>query len=197
MGLKDSNEITIKATCQLDELLKSLEDKGFERIKTVTLDDFFMVPNDLDIDKMTTRDILSKAVLVRGLYAPDGKELDHLLTFKRKQFDENGDILSQDSINCGIKSVEDACSLMKAINYKELMRIIENEYIYQNDELQLEVKDIVDGDLLMELETGENPKYNTIEKLKQAVIDYEIPIEPDKYFIKKAEDRLNQILNRN
>ena len=73
MGLKDSNEITIKATCQLDELLKLLEDKGFERIKTVTLDDYFMVPNDLDIDKMTIRDILSKAVLVRGLYAPDGK----------------------------------------------------------------------------------------------------------------------------
>ena len=38
--------------------------------------------------------------------------------------------------------------------------------------------------------------FETVDKLKQLVTELEIPIEKNNYFVKKAEDKLNKILER-
>ena len=72
------------------------------------------------------------------------------------------------------------------------MNIIENDIIYYNDKIELAIKDIYNGDLLIEIETNKN--ITTIEELKKIIEKLEIPFEKENYFVKKAEERLRGIL---
>ena len=195
MALKDSNEITVKVLDTKENLIKLLENKGFTKSRTFSLDDYYMIPSDLNIENMPTREIISKAVLVRGIKRDVGESIP-MLTFKRKDINENGEILSQEAINCSVYNVEDAQNFMKAINYKDLINIYEDDIIYEKENLEIEIKNVRDGDLLIEIETNPNTEFDTIEKLKNVITELQIPIEPNEFFVKKAEVQLNKLLNR-
>lgn len=93
------------------------------------------------------------------------KRKTKLITFKIKNFDEAGNILNQEAVNCDIMEIEDAKKLLKAIGYKEIMNIKEDDKVYEKDGLQLAIKDIKNGNNLIEIETEENEELNTIEKI--------------------------------
>ena len=76
------------------------------------------------------------------------------------------------------------------------MNIKENDIIYSKNEFELAIKFIENSDILIEIETENNTEWDTIEKIKGILSQIDIPIEKDKYFIKKAENELNKILNR-
>lgn len=194
MSNKKSNEVTIRIICNKEELIKILKDSGFKRGKEFSLDDYYFIPNNIDIAKLSTRDILAKAIIIRYII-DDGKVIQKI-TFKRKNIDEQGNILSQDSINCDISNIEDAKKLFQSIGYSEIMNIKENDVIYYKDNFELALKFVKNGDLLIEIETEENTEWDTIDKIKQIIDNINLPIEKNKYFIKKAENELNKILKR-
>ena len=196
MGLKESNEITVKIKCDLNEFYDILKDKGFKVIDKFSMDDTYFIPKEIDLDKMSTRDILSKAVLVRDIVGKMSNRRTKKITYKIKKFDEHGNILSQRAVNCDILNVEDAKKLLKAIGYKEVMNIKEDDIVYEKDKLQLAIKDIHNGDNLIEIETTEDKDLDTVEKLIKRINEIEIPIYTDNYFVKKAEEELDKILKR-
>lgn len=196
MSLKESNEITLKIKCELNEFYKIIEEKGFKIIDEFSMDDTYFVPKEVDLDKTDIRDTLSKALLVRDIIGKMSNKRTKLITFKIKIFDEVGNILNQESINCNILEIEDAKKLLKVIGYKEIMNIKENDVVYEKDGFQLAVKDIKDGDNLIEIETEENDEIDTIEKLIQKVNKMGIPVYTDDYFVKKAEIELEKILRK-
>ena len=169
MSLKESNEITLKIKCELNEFYKIIEEKGFKIIDEFSMDDTYFVPKEVDLDKTDIRDTLSKALLVRDIIGKMSNKRTKLITFKIKNFDKAGNILNQESINCNILEIEDAKKLLKVIGYKEIMNIKENDVVYEKDGFQLAVKNIKDGDNLIEIETEENDEIDTIEKLIQKV----------------------------
>lgn len=196
MGLKESNEITVKIKCDLNEFYDILKDKGFKVIDKFSMDDTYFIPKEIDLDKMSTRDILFKAVLVRDIVGKMSNRRTKKITYKIKKFDEHGNILSQRAVNCDILNVEDAKKLLKAIGYKEVMNIKEDDIVYEKDKLQLAIKDIHNGDNLIEIETTEDKDLDTVEKLIKRINEIEIPIYTDNYFVKKAEVELDKILKR-
>ena len=196
MSLKESNEITLKIKCELNEFYKILEEKGFKIIDEFSMDDTYFVPKEVDLDKTDIRDTLSKALLVRDIIGKMSNKRTKLITFKIKNFDKAGNILNQESINCNILEIEDAKKLLKVIGYKEIMNIKENDVVYEKDGFQLAVKNIKDGDNLIEIETEENDEIDTIEKLIQKVNKMGIPVYTDDYFVKKAEIELEKILRK-
>ena len=196
MSLKESNEITLKIKCELNEFYKIIEEKGFKIIDEFSMDDTYFVPKEVDLDKTDIRDTLSKALLVRDIIGKMSNKRTKLITFKIKNFDEAGNILNQESINCNILEIEDAKKLLKVIGYKEIMNIKENDVVYEKDGFQLAVKNIKDGDNLIEIETEENNEIDTIEKLIQKVNKMGIPVYTDDYFVKKAEIELEKILRK-
>ena len=76
------------------------------------------------------------------------------------------------------------------------MNIKENDVIYYKDNFELALKFVKNGDLLIEIETEENTEWDTIDNIKQIIDNINLPIEKNKYFIKKAENELNKILER-
>ena len=158
MNQKTSNEITIKIKCQLSEFYKIIEEKGFKKIRQFSMDDTYFIPKEIELDKLSTRDILSKAVLVRDIIGKMSNRRTKLITFKIKNFDESGNILNQEAVNCDILEIEDAKKLLKAIGYKEIMNIKEDDVVYEKDGFQLAIKDIKNGDNLIEIRTqGKDP----------------------------------------
>ena len=73
-----------------------------------------------------------------------------------------------------------------------IMKIKEIDYIYKKDQLQINIKDIQNGDKLIEIE--ENEQLDTIDKIKEELEKLNIPIYTNDYFIKKAEIELKKIL---
>ena len=196
MGLKECNEITLKIKCELDEFYKILEEKGFEIMDKFSMNDTYFVPKELELSQINTRKILSKAVLVRDVTGKMSNRRTKLIKFKIKNFDEHGNILNQEAVNCNILEIDDAKKLLRAIGYKEIMNIKENDIVYEKDGFQLAVKDIQNGDNLIEIETEEKKELCTIEKLIQKVNEIGLPVYTDNYFVKKAETELNKILSR-
>lgn len=194
MEKKNSNEITVKIKCDLDEFYKTIKERGFEEIDHFNLDDTFFIQNDLNLENMTTREILSKAVLVRQV-TYDYK-IVKLIVFKKKEFDENGNILDQQNIECNVLDTEEAKRLLKAMNYKEIMRIVENDLVFRKDNVQFAVKDVVNGDKLIEMEMGFNESFDTLSQIEEKIKELDLPVYTDNFFVKKAEIELNKILNR-
>jgi adenylate cyclase class IV len=196
VSLKDSNEITVKIKGTLEEFYKIVEEKGFKIVDKFSMNDAYFIPVNLNIDSMSTREILSKAVLVRDICYKISNIIIKNITFKIKDMDKELNILNKKEVNCDILEIEDAKKLLVAIGYKQIMIIKENDIVYEKDGFQLAVKDIENGDNLIEIETEENGKLDSIEKLKQKVNEIEIPIYTDNYFVKKAEIELDKVLKR-
>ena len=49
-SVKEDNEITIKVTCSNTALIKHLINKGFNKGRKFTLDDYYLVPKDINIE---------------------------------------------------------------------------------------------------------------------------------------------------
>ena len=192
MSIKEDNEITIKITCSNDELIKHLTNKGFKEGEKFTLDDYYLIPKDLDIENLTTREILAKAIIIR--YIVDNDKITQKITFKKKDINKKGEIISQKATSCNILDFKEGINLFNELGYYEIMNIKESDIIYYNDKIELALKFIENSNTLIEIETNDN--FNTIDKLKKLVSKLEIPIEEDNYFVKKAEDKLNKILHR-
>lgn len=196
MSLKENNEITVKIKGSLNEFYKIIKEKDFKIAHKFSMNDAYFIPETLNLNKMSTREILSKAILVREIKGKTSGKIIKKITFKIKNFDDNGNILSQEAVNCDIIDIEDAKNLLKAIGYREVMCIKEDDVVYEKDGLQLAIKDIKNGHNLIEIETEDNDELNTIDKLIQRINKLDIPIYTDNYFVKKAEIELDKVLGR-
>lgn len=199
MGIKQENEITLKVNCSISELCRILEDKGFKVIDKFTMDDIFMIPNTLKskIKELTSKEILKDAILIRDIGNQLNGNKSKKITFKKKEFNQNGDILSQESINCDILNIDEAVNFFQAIHYSQIMNIKESDIVYGKEDFEIAIKDIENGDNLIEVETiSNNNNIDTIEKLKTQIINLQIPVDTSNFFVKKAEIELNKIIRR-
>lgn len=196
MAVENTNEITVRVKGDLKDFYKTIEEKGFEITDKFKMDDTFFIPQNLDLEKMTSREILANAVLIRIVERRNGKLVKNI-TYKNKVFDEDGNILSQSKVECEILNPDDAKKLFSAIGFKELMRIKESDIVFEKNGFSFSVKDIENGDKLIEAEAEPAiEEMNTLDKIKVMFDKYEIPIYKDNYFVKKAELELDKILKR-
>ena len=192
-----SNEITVKLNTSIEDFSKILEAKNFSISKKYLLDDTYFVPKNLDLEKMTYREILKKAVLIRQITDTATKEVVIKFTIKDKQIATEGQILSQNKIDCEILSAEDGRKFLEKLGYYEILNIKENDIVYKNDNLEITIKDIENGDNLLEIETVEsNSELDTIDKLIKKLDNVELPIDSSNYFVKKAEIELEKVLGK-
>ncbi len=193
MSISSNNEITVRVICSENELIKILEEKQFRMINEYNASDIFMIPNEIDITKNESREILKRAVLLREFKGISSNKNKKKITYKSKDIDSKGNILSQYSVNCEISNIEDAKELFKHLGYKELMKINEKHFSYEKNNFKIIIKIIEENNILIEAEI--NDSYKTIEELKKAINETNIPFDKSNYFVKKAEEELNKIKN--
>ena len=193
-----NNEITVKLKCSIKEIIKILEEKRFKQVNEYLLTDTYYVPKDIEINVSSIRQILSQSIIIRE-FEKKAKNVITIsnprITIKKKDIIQNGEIVNQEKIECEIMNAEDGKNFLQAIGYKQLMTIKEKGTIFQNGELEIQVKDIIKGDKLIEIELKENnEKLNTIEKVKKELNKLDLPVDYTDYFVKKAEIELEKLI---
>ena len=190
-----SNEITVRLKCNIKEMCNLLENKNFIVTDEYCLNDTYFIPKELDLEIITHREIISKAIILREITETMSNQQIVKLVFKTKQIDINGDILSQKKYECEILNVKDGETFINSIGYKKLMTIKEYDKSYERDDFKITIKDVENGEKLIEIETVEdNKELDTIEKIKDKVNQLELPLDTNDYFVKKAEIALKNIL---
>lgn len=193
MAITNHNEITIRVLCSEKELLDIINKQKFDFINEYNATDIFMIPNNLDIYTKESREILKSAILLREFKGISSDKHKMKITFKDKEIDKEGNIISQYSVNCEIKNIEDAKELFKHIGYKELMKIEERHFSYEKNNFKIIIKILSEKNILIEAET--NDYFDTIDKLKEEMKKTTVPFDTSNYFVKKAEEELNKIKN--
>ena len=193
MSQKNSNEITLRVTIPDDEFTKFLDKNGFKETEKFTMDDYYFVPKDLNLRDLSIREIISKALILRDIKGNNTRIPK--ITYKIKDINEKGEILSQKAISCNVYDMQEAKDLINAIGYNEIMNIKESDIVYGNGDIEIGTKHIENFDnILIEIETDE--KYDTVEKLIEKVRQINFPVDYSNYFVKKAEEYLMKILDR-
>ena len=193
MSYKEGNEITVRVQCSEKDLIKILKEDNFVLKSEYYAKDIFLIPKNIDISRTSTREILNRAILLREFQGISSNRHKMKITFKHKDINEKGEILSQSSTNCEVTNIHDAQKLFESIGYKELMIIEEKHFAYYKNEFEIIVKIISDDNILIESELNEY--YKTIDELKNVISTTKIPFDKSNYFVKKAEEELDKIKN--
>lgn len=194
-----NNEITVRLNCSIKEIQNILKNKGFELSDKFSVSDTYYIPKNIEINKLSIDSILNSCILIRDIDQYDTNFINSYkitkITYKHKNIAQNGDIINQEKYDCEIKNITEGKNLLDAIGYKRLMNIREKTVVYSKDGIKIEIKDVKNGDNLIEIETLEtNEAINTIEKLKQKIEELDIPIDKSNFFVKKAENELKKML---
>ena len=190
-----SNEITVKIKCSVNQLINQLENENFKIIEKFYLQDKYFIPKGMNTKEHTSREKLSNAILLRNFDEELPRRKQYKMTFKRKQIDKKGNITQQEKAECEILNIEDGKKFLNSIGYIEIMEINEFDLVFEKKGLKIAIKDIENGDQLLEIETvKDNIELDTIEKIIQKIEELKIPIDKSNYFVKKAEIELEKIL---
>ena len=195
-----SNEITVRITCSLQEMHNILQNKGFKITDKYNLEDIYYIKEDIDIKKQPIKEIFNKYILIRNItqFRPDNFVDSYnilKMTLKIKNIESDGTITNQCKKDCQIYDMGQGKAFLTDLGYKNIMTIKEKAIVYEKDGLKLAIKEIENGDNLIEIETEkDNPELNSIDKLKEKISELQIPVDTNDYFIKKAEIELKKFL---
>lgn len=187
-----NNEITVKVKYTYEKLETFLKNKGFKELSKYKFTDTFLIPKEINIYEKNVREILRKAVLLREADGITTNKTNKKITFKNKNINEHGEIISQSSINCSINSIEDAKKIFEAIGYKEIMKIKEIHSVFEKDNFKIIIKSNIENKYIL-LEAEINEHYKSIEELKNKIKEIEQCIDLTDFFVKKAEIELQRV----
>lgn len=186
------NEITVEVDCGIEELKDILAKHNFKVEEEYDLIDFYLIRKDNNTN-LNNLEILKQCVLIRHV-VEENKETK-LITYKYKEYDENGAILKQGKIGCKIDSIDNAQRLFEQLGYIKLIEIKDHITVYSNTTTELAVQEVNDKHIYIEIEEScnrINKIYSNIEEMKEEIHKYNIPIKGHDYFVKKAVIELNE-----
>ena len=185
------NEITVEVNTTLENLISILENKGFNLKETYDLNDIYLI-NKVD-KKDNYLSMLNKCVLIRHIIE-ENKETK-MLTYKYKEYNENKEITKQGKIKVKIDDIDNSKLLFEKLNFEELIKINDHMLVYATDKDELVIQNVNGKHIYIEIEDKCNYAdrfYNSIDEMKAVIIDNEIPIKGNNFFVKKAEVELEE-----
>ena len=182
--MRSVKEITVSVTSDYNTLVNSLTKEGFKYKEEYIMKDVYMINSDINLNKLSSLEILKKCILVREI-----KNIKKALLYKKKEYDTNGDILNEIKIECPVDDTLKAIEFMRSINYDILFTIDDICTVYEYNDVELCIQRVNDKYIFIELETFKN---QTIDELKAIINSFDLPIDKSNYFVKKAEIILNE-----
>ena len=183
-------EITVKVNNTLDEVDKILISKGFKLIRKSRVEDEYVCPNDINVNRENILKVLSSSVLIRYLKTQDGEFKK--ITYKDKKYDKNDMVISEEKINVSINDIQSAHKLFKKINFKNLVDVKYDVIVYSNNDYEFAFQNVEGLGLLLEFENANDFEgvsdeaiANEKKKMYEIIKNYGIKVE-NNYDIKKA-----------
>lgn len=183
-------EITVKVNNTLDEVDQILISKGFKLIRKSRVEDEYVCPNDIKVNRENILKVLSSSVLIRYLKTQDGEFKK--ITYKDKKYDKNDMVISEEKINVSINDIQSAHKLFEKINFKNLVDVKYDVIVYSNNDYEFAFQNVEGLGLLLEFENendfegvSDEAIANEKQKMYEIIKNYGIKVE-NNYDIKKA-----------
>ena len=189
--MKYEDEITVEVNTNLDDLIKLIESKGLVLKEEYDLNDIYMVHKDV-LEKDYLK-LLSKCVLIRDIIEKDREKI--MLTYKYKEYNEKKEITKQGKISVKIDDIDNSKLLFEKLDFEELIKINDHMLVYATDKDELVIQNVNNKHIYIEIEDKcnyANRFYNSIDEMKRVIIDNNIPIKGNSFFVKKAEIELQE-----
>lgn len=185
-------EITVEVDCTLEELIRIIENKGFKLKETYDLKDIYLInKNEKKSDYLT---MLSNCVLIRDIIE-ENKETK-MLTYKYKKYNDKKEIIKQGKVNVKIDDIENSKILFENLGFEELIRINDHMLVYATDKDEFVIQNVNNKHIYIEIEDKcnyANRFYDSVDEMKSVIINNNIPIKNNNFFVKKAEIELQEI----
>ena len=186
--MKEELEICVRSLVTFNELYDDMIKKGFHEQENFVLNDIYLVKDDMEVSLENEKAIFSNYVLIRETV---GKR--KMFVLKHKEVKENGEV-KQESIKCPITDIDKAYDFMKVLGYKKLFEISDHNILMSNGKNEIYIQDVKGIGTYVEMEQKnlllENNNGNTIEEMKSILKEYNLKIDTNDYFVRKAYDAL-------
>ena len=165
-------EITVRLKESIENAEKKLILQGFEKIRESYIDDIYMTNLHEDICKGNIQKILRNSVLLRKLEVDGTTSMK--LTYKNKEFDEKGDVISEQKVNVGCDNLIKAKELFEYLNFYELIEVKYHVIVYRKNDMEFAFQIVENLGDLIEYENSEdfeNKSYKEIENSKKKMYE--------------------------
>lgn len=187
--MKQTDEITVKSLVTYDVLATILLKKGFLLKEEFTLEDSYYVPWNYNEENFSFNEFIKETTIIRII---DHKEV--FLLKKKKNFDENGLIVSQNEARHSFPSLDIAKSFLKNNKYIFFAHMIDNCSIFSSKSISLIVQQVKDN-VFIEVECksldGIN-KFTSIDSLIKSFRKLDLPIDETNYYVSKLKTILER-----
>lgn len=147
-------EITVRLNENMQSAIRKLEMQGFKKIREGEIDDLYMTSKLNELKKDNIQNILKKSVLLRNLKF-ENKEIKKI-TYKNKEIDENGNVISEEKTNLDCNDLEKVKDLFEHLEFEELIKVRYKIIVYSKDEVEYAFQDVENLGTLIEYENTED-----------------------------------------
>lgn len=141
-------EITVKVFDSVEKTKDILARQGLKIIDTYSTKDIYL-SQDTNLSQ-SIESMLNKSVILRQIVTPS--KVIKKIVHKNKVYD--GDtLLYEDKINLKCEDLENAKLLFEALDFKELVIVQYDSFVYQKEGLELSFQNVKDLGLLLEIES--------------------------------------------
>ena len=141
-------EITIQIYTPLEETIKILKEQGFKEKRDVIMDDHYFT-SLLEINNKTYAEIMKNSILLRAFL---GNENKHLLIYKNKEFDADGNVVCEEKVNCPVSDIYSAEKILKIANFNNFVNISTHIIVFEKEHVEFAIQDVKNLGLFIEIE---------------------------------------------
>ena len=194
-------EITVRLNENMQSAISKLENQGFKKIRESQIDDVYMTAKLKELNKDNIQTILKKSVLLRSIKL-ENKEIKKI-TYKNKEIDKNGDVISEQKINLDCSDLEKAKDLFEHLEFEELIRVKYKVIVYSKGKVEYAFQDVENLGVLIEYENMNDfegkslDEINTVKKnMFEEIKNTGINLTEEKDVKKAYELILNKYFNK-
>ncbi len=143
-------EITVRLDEKIEDAIIKLENKGFKKIQESDVDDIYLSNLDSEMRKENIQEFLKHSVLLRS-FELDGKEKKRI-TYKNKELDNNGDVISEQKVNLDCDDLIKAENLFKCLGFYNLIEVKYHVIVYEKDDKEFAFQIVENLGTLIEYE---------------------------------------------
>lgn len=159
-------EITVRLNENMQSAIRKLEMQGFKKIRESEIDDLYMTSKLKELNKDNIQNILKKSVLLRKLKL-ENKEIKKI-TYKNKEIDKNGDVISEQKINLDCSDLEKAKDLFEHLEFEKLIRVRYKVVVYSKDKVEYAFQDVENLGTLIEYENIKDFEGKSLDEINDA-----------------------------
>lgn len=136
-------EITVQVFGSKEAIQQKLEAQGFNLEHHTIMTDWYFSKLETDaLKKLSYENIIKNSLIVRELNI-DGK-IKSLLHFKDKEFDEKGNVITEEKLTEQLTSAPNCAKLLNSAGFNNWICVVQDMYIYTNGNMHFALQ-IVDG----------------------------------------------------